>query len=108
MEEVTKAELQKYMRLDKENLSASLVLKDQLNSKLKEQVAEREAVIDAIAEYLGLQDKGLVFYNGLSGKNRLLDEIKDYLSKRGDKVKLKKRIAELENENSVLRTLIQK
>ena len=65
-----------------------------------------EAVIDAIAELIGMRDKGHYLYGLVNGRSRLADKLDEYLDRSGDKVKLKKRIEELENENAVLQKVL--
>lgn len=66
------------------------------------------AVIDLIADRLDLQDKGHSLYAPLNGSSPLVEKLDDYFDRSGDKVKLKKRIDELETENAVLRSLVGK
>ena len=66
------------------------------------------AVIDLIATRLDIADKGHYLYGLVDDRSPLVDKMDDYFDRSGDKVKLKKRIAELENENHVLRSLIGK
>jgi hypothetical protein len=65
-----------------------------------------KAVIDLMAETIGANLKGELLY-GLDYDERspLVDKLVDYFDRSGDKVKMKKRIDELENENRVLRSL---
>ena len=66
-------------------------------------------VIDLIAEELNISDKGFYLYAPhYDDRHPIIDEIREYISRSGDKAKLKKQIAELENENAVLRKLIGK
>lgn len=70
--------------------------------------AARE-VIDIIAKRIGIDPADTCYWlyapdvDGSSPIVRLMDE---YFDRSGDKVKLKKRIKELEDENSLLRSLI--
>ena len=69
-----------------------------------------KAVIDAIARYVGIDpdECGLYIYapdNG-DGESEMLRRLDSWFDRSGDKVKLKKRIDELENENAVLRSLV--
>jgi hypothetical protein len=65
-------------------------------------------VIDAIAEWAGISDNGRYLYGLVDGQTPIIDKLEGYLSHRGDKVQLKKRIDELETENRVLRSLVGK
>lgn len=73
-------------------------------------------VIDIIARKVGIdpEKSGLCLY-GVNwdsktkiASSHLADKIDEWFDRSGDKVKLKKRIGELENENQVLRSLIGK
>lgn len=66
-------------------------------------------VIDLIAEELGIANKGHYLYGpGIDDQHPIIDEIRKYVSRAGNKAEMKKKIAELENENAVLRTLVGK
>lgn len=71
-------------------------------------------VIDIVALKVGIEPHKSEFsLYGVSwdsetktASSPLADKIDEWFDKSGDKVKLKKRIAELENENNVLRSLV--
>ena len=73
-------------------------------------------VIDIIAKRLGIDTEtcGLSLYGAdwdsktKTASSPLADKLEDLLDRSGDKVKLKKQIADLENENSVLRSVLGK
>lgn len=73
-------------------------------------------VIDIIALKVGIdpEKSGLYLYSvdwdsrTSEASSPLANKIDDWFDKGGDKVKLKKRIDELENENQVLRSLVGK
>ncbi len=66
-------------------------------------------VIDLIAEELGIANKGHYLYGpGIDDQHPIIDEIRKYVSRAGNKAEMKKKIAELENENAVLRSLVGK
>lgn len=66
-------------------------------------------VIDLVAKEIGIANKGYYLYGlHLDNRHPIIDAVRDYLSRGGNKVEMKKRIAELENENAVLRSLIGK
>lgn len=86
-------------------------MKDKTNAMLDRRLQAAREVIDLIAERIGInpQDTGFFLYApDYDGSSPLLRKIDEYFSRGGDKVKMKKRIAELENENQVLRSLIGK
>lgn len=65
-------------------------------------------VIDLVAEQIDMTESGRYIYSTLDGKSCLVDKLQEYFSRSGEKVKLKKRLDELEKENAVLRSLIGK
>ena len=67
-------------------------------------------VIDLISSRVGVDADalGLNLYGLDSEGSPLVNRLDDYFDRSGDKVKLKKRIDELENENRVLRSVIGK
>lgn len=73
-------------------------------------------VIDIIARRVGIdpEKSSLCLYNvdwdskTKTASSPLADKIDEWFDKSGDKVKLKKRLDELENENRVLRSIIGK
>lgn len=72
--------------------------------------AARE-VIDLIARQVGIDpdDAGYWLYApDLDGSSPIATQIETFLSRSGEKAKLKKRIKELENENAILRSIIVK
>lgn len=98
-----------YAKLDRDALERLLLLKDRTNKLLQGRLDEAKAVIDAVAKYVEIDDKGYYLYGVYEdGSTPITNEIKRYFDDGGDKVKLKKRIAELENENSVLRSILGK
>lgn len=85
------------------------IMKDKTLRQYAKKIVEAYDVIDLVAEYIGIVDKGLSLYEVYDdGTTPLLTEIKKYLNNGGDKIKLKKRVAELENENMVLKSLVNK
>lgn len=90
-------------------LAEFCIMKDRTLRQYAKRIVEAYDVIDLIAEYIGIADKGLSLYEVYDdGTTPLMTEIKKYLNNGGDKIKLKKRVAELENENAVLKSLIIK
>jgi len=73
-------------------------------------------VIDIVARKVGIdpQESGLWLYGvdwdskAKLASSPLADKIDEWISRGGDKAKLKKRISELEAENQVLRSLVGK
>lgn len=64
-------------------------------------------VIDLIAEELNIANRGHYLYGlGVDDTHPIIDQIRAYISRSGNKAELKKRIDELEAENAVLRSLV--
>lgn len=84
-------------------------MKDKTNAMLDRRLQAAKEVIDLIAVRVGIdpQDTGFFLYApDYDDSSPLLRKIDEYFSRGGDKVKMKKRIDELENENKVLRSLV--
>lgn len=94
---------------DPEHIAEILRLKDRALSLYDTRLAYAQEVIDLVAEELDLNDKGLYLYAlKVDDRHPILEKLKEYLSRGGNKVKLKKRVDELENENAVLRSIAGK
>lgn len=86
-----------------------LLIKDKLIALYETRLCYAQEVIDLVAEELDLNDKGLYLYAlKVDDRHPILEKLKEYLSRGGNKVKLKKRVDELENENAVLRSIAGK
>ncbi len=86
-------------------------MKDHSNAMLDRRWQAAKEVIDLVAKRVGInpQDTGYYLYApDYDDSSPLLRKIDEYFSRGGDKLKMKKRIDELENENQVLRKLIGK
>jgi len=75
---------------------------------MRKEYEDAVEVIDLIADELELSDKGHFLYAAVDGQTPIVEKIRQFLDRGGDKTKLKKRVDELENENSILRSLIGK
>lgn len=82
-------------------------LKDRKARLFQRREYEARAVIDAVANYLGIADNGHYLYGLVNGATPIIEKIETFMDKGGDKVKLKKRIDELETENNILRSLVK-
>lgn len=94
-----------------ETLAMFCRMKDQSNNMFLQRAAAAQEVIDLLARKVGIDPEkcGLLLYTlDPDGSSPIADKMDDYFSRSGEKAKLKKRIDELENENRILRTLIQK
>ena len=100
-----------YMEFKKEALAQFCGLKDRLNDRLMRRCQAAWSVIDIIARAVGINpdDSGLWLYApDEDGTTPITDRMESWFSRSGDKAKLKRRIQELEQENSILRSLLQK
>ena len=86
-----------------------LVLKDRSNELYFKRNEAARDVIDIVARTVGIDpDKsGFWLYSPYEDETTPLSRrIEEYISRSGDKAKLKKKVQELEEENRVLRSLI--
>lgn len=86
-------------------------IKDRSNDLFCRRYEAAREVIDLVAESIGIdpEDCGFWLYApDYDGGSPLVRRIDEWCSHAGDKVKLKKRVQELEQENSLLRSLLQK
>lgn len=85
-------------------------LKDKTNGVLDRRLQAARQVIDQIARRVGIDpdNTGYYLYTPDGDGSAILSKIDEYFSRGGDKVKLKKRLDELETENAILRSLVQK
>ena len=102
---------ERYGACSREGLETLCRMKDKTIVIFERRYTEARKVIDLIAEKIGIDpiDSGLWLYSlDADGSSAIAVKIDDYLSKSGEKVRLKKRVDELEKENSVLRSLLTK
>lgn len=101
----------RYDDLDKGALVRLCQLKDRSNDMFARRYQAAREVIDLVAESIGIDpgDCGFWLYAlDYDGGSPLIKRIDEWCSRSGDKVKLKRRVQELEQENSLLRSLFQK
>lgn len=101
----------RYDTFSKESLAAFCRMKDRSNDLFFKRYQAAREVIDIIAREVGIDpdDTGLLIYApDTDGGSPILKRIKEWVSRSGEKAQLKKRLQELEQENAVLRSLIQK
>lgn len=94
-----------------ESLAMFCQIKDRSNDIFLKRAAAAQAVIDQLARIVGIdpENTGLWLYApDCDGSSPIARKLEEYISRAGDKAKLKKRVDELENENSVLRSLLRK
>lgn len=86
-------------------------MKDRTITLFEKRYHAAREVIDIIAKRVDIdpEDTGFWLYApDLDGSTPIVAKMDDYFSRSGDKVKLKKRISELEEENRILRSLLQR
>ena len=102
---------ERYEGFPAESLAMFCRMKDQSNDMFLRRTAAAQAVIDQLARIVGIdpEDTGLWLYApDYDGSSPIARKLEEYISRAGDKAKLKRRLDELENENRVLRSLLQK
>lgn len=101
----------RYDTFSKESLATFCRMKDRSNDLFFKRYQAAREVIDIIAREVGIDPDttGLCLYApDTDGGSPILNRIKEWVSRSGEKAQLKKRLQELEQENTVLRSLIQK
>lgn len=101
----------RYDTFDKETLIALCLLKDRSNDLYFRRFQAARDVIDLIARSVDIDPENTSYWlysPNADGTSPIIKKIENYISNRGEKAKLKKRVDELERENSLLRSLIQK
>lgn len=101
----------RYDTFDRDTLIAFCMMKDKSNELYFRRYQAARDVIDLIAKTVDIDPNNTSFWlysPETDGSSPIVNKIKNYISSRGEKAKLKKRVDELESENSLLRSLIQK
>ncbi len=101
----------RYDTLPKEDLAMLCRIKDKSNDLFVRRYEAARAVIDIISRQVGIDPdtSGLsLYYPDLDGSSVIARRIEEWVSRSGDKAILKKRVQELEQENLILRSLLQK
>ena len=101
----------RYDTFSKETLAAFCRMKDRSNDLFYRRYHAAQEVIDRIAEKVGINPENAGFWlyaPDCSGSSSIVRRIEEWVSRSGDKAKLKKRLQELEQENAVLRSLLRK
>lgn len=101
----------RYDTFEKETLVAFCKMKDRGNDMFFRRYQAAQEVIDIIAKQVGINpdDAGYWLYApDCDGSSPILRRIEEWISRSGEKAQLKRRVQELEQENAILRTLIQK
>lgn len=100
-----------YMKCSKEGLAVLCRLKDRSNDLFVRRYEAAREVIDIIAEKIGIdpQNSGFWLYAPYEdGTTPITDRIEGWFSRSGEKAQLKRRVQELEQENAILRSILQK
>lgn len=101
----------RYDTLPKEDLAMLCRIKDKSNDLFVRRYEAARAVIDIISRQVGIDPDttgGSLYYPNLDGSSDIAQRIEEWVSRYGDKAVLKKRVQELEQENLILRSLLQK
>lgn len=86
-------------------------IKDRTMALFDKRYRAAREVIDLIAKKVGIDPENTSYWlyaPDIDGSSPIVAQLESYLSRSGEKVKLKRRIKELEDENSILRSLIVK
>lgn len=101
----------RYDAFDKETLADFCRMKDRSNDMYFRRFQAAKEVIDLIAEEVDINPNNMGFWlysPTADGGSPITNRIKEWISRSGEKAQLKKRLQELEKENNILRSLIQK
>ena len=101
----------RYDTLPKDVLALLCRIKDKSNDLFVRRYEAARAVIDIISRQVGIDPDttgGSLYYPKLDGSSDIAQRIEEWVSRSGDKAVLKKRVQELEQENLILRSLLQK
>lgn len=101
----------RYDTFSKEALASFCRMKDRSNDMFYRRYQAARDVIDLIAKKVGIDPKnsGFWLYSPDSdGDSAIVNRIEEWVSRSGEKAGLKRRLQELEHENTLLRSLIQK
>ena len=94
-----------------EALAALCRMKDRSNDMYYRRYQAAMDVIDLVAKQVNINPHNTGFWlyaPDCDGSSPIIRKMEEYFSRSGEKVKLKKRIDELEKENALLRSLLQK
>lgn len=101
----------RYDSFDKAALATFCLMKDRSNDIFFRRYQAAREVIDLIAKQVGIdpENTGLWLYApDLDGTTPIVKRMEEWFSRSGEKAQLKRRLQELEQENVLLRSLIQK
>lgn len=101
----------RYDSFDKDTLADFCKMKDRSNDMYFRRFQAAKEVIDQIAKEVGIDPENTSFWlyaPESDGYSPIVNRIKEWVSRSGEKAQLKKKLQELEKENSVLRSLLMK
>lgn len=101
----------RYDTFKKETLVVFCKMKDRCNDMFFRRYQAAQEVIDIIAKQVGINPDDTSYWlyaPDCDGSSPILRRIEEWISRSGEKAQLKRRVQELEQENAILRTLIQK
>lgn len=101
----------RYDTFPRETLAKFCQMKDRSNDMFFRRYQGAQEVIDIIAEQVGINPKNSGFWLYApepDGTSPISKKIEEWVSRSGEKAKLKKRLQELEQENAILRSLIRR
>lgn len=100
-----------YIECSKEGLAIICSLKDKSIDLFTRRYKAAREVIDIIAKSVGINpdDCGFWLYAAdTDGTTQISKKIESWFSRSGEKAQLKRRVQELEQENAILRSVLQK
>lgn len=101
----------RYDTFDAVTLAQFCRMKDRSNNLYFKRTQAAREVIDLIAKQVGIDPENTGFWlytPDIDGTSPIVKRMEDWLSRSGEKAKLKRKLQELEQENALLRSLIQK
>lgn len=101
----------RYDTIPVEALAALCRMKDRSNDMYYRRYQAAMDVIDLVAKQVNINPDNTGYWlyaPDCDGSSPIIRKMEEYFSRSGEKVKLKKRIDELEKENALLRSLLQK
>lgn len=101
----------RYDTFPKGTLADFCRMKDRSNDLFFRRFQAAREVIDLIAKQVGIdpENTGFWLYSlDIDGTTPIVKRMEDWFSRSGEKAHLKRRLQELEQENTLLRSLIQK
>ena len=101
----------RYDQFDAEVLASFCRMKDRSNDMFLRRNEAANAVIDLIARKVGIDPENTSFWlyaPDADGTTPIINRIEEWFSRSGEKAQIKRRLQELEQENALLRSLLQK